>query len=113
MSAAKAAAQFQRLADRYSGDGRISRGRMLVSEGLRVDGRFFVALVGDELLVKLQRDRVAELIAAGLARPFESGKGRVMREWALVSFAASRRWRTLADEALAFVGNWHVASGRS
>jgi len=95
---------FQRLAKRYANEGRVTPGKMLVSQGLRVDGRFFVALVGDQLLVKLPHDRIRELISAGIALPFESGKGRVMREWALVSHSASRRWAALADEALAFVG---------
>jgi hypothetical protein len=78
---------------------------MLVSEGLRVDGRFFAALVGEQLLVKLPHDRVAELISSGIAQQFESGSGRVMREWALVSRSAQRRWSALADEALKFVSS--------
>ena len=104
MTTPNAAAHFQRLTERYANDRRVTPGKMLVSEGLRVDGRFFVALVDDRLLVKLPHDRTAELISAGIARPFESGKGRVMREWALVSHSASRRWAALADEALTFVG---------
>jgi hypothetical protein len=96
-------ATFERIARRCAADPRITRGTMLVSEGLRVDGRFFVALVGESLLVKLPRTRVDELVAAGLADRFESGKGRVMKEWALVSPSAKRRWSGLASEALAFV----------
>ena len=99
-----AAARLQRLTERYANDSRVTPGKMLVSQGLRVDGRFFVALVDGQLLAKLPRDRVAELIASGIAQPFASGKGRVMREWALISHSASRRWSALADEALTFVG---------
>lgn len=105
MTASNAASvQFRRLTERYANDSRVAPGKMLVSEGLRVEGRFFLALVDGQLLVKLPRDRVAELIASGIAQPFESGKGRVMREWALISHSANRRWSALADEALAFVG---------
>ncbi|MFI5229261.1 MAG: hypothetical protein ACHQWU_09345 [Gemmatimonadales bacterium] len=102
-SASGATASFERLARRYTSDSRVSRGKMLRSEGLRVDGRFFAALVGERLLVKLPRLRVDELIADGVGSPFESGKGRVMKEWVVISAKAAPRWPRFADEALAFV----------
>jgi hypothetical protein len=95
---------FERIARRYADDARVTRGKMLASEGLRVDGRFFVASVHGRLLVKLPQQRVQELISAGMEAPFESGKGRVMKEWALVYPSTSRRWPALADESLRFVG---------
>jgi hypothetical protein len=101
--ASAAAAAFERLARRYAANPRVSRGKMLRSEGLRVDGRFFAALAGERLLVKLPRERVDALIADGAGTPFESGKGRIMKEWVLVSTRAVRRWPRLADDALAFV----------
>ena len=103
-SHSRAASAFERLARRYASEKRVSRGQMLVSEGLRVEGRFFAALVNGQLLVKLPHERVAVLISTGIAAPFESGKGRVAKEWALVSSSVTRRWPALADEALAFVG---------
>jgi TfoX/Sxy family transcriptional regulator of competence genes len=74
------------------------------SEGLRVSGRIFAILVRGELVVKLPRDRVDELVDAGAARRFDAGKGRPMREWASVPASASRRWRGLVEEARTFVG---------
>jgi hypothetical protein len=74
------------------------------SEGLRVSGRIFAMLVRGELVVKLPRDRVDELVDAGAARRFDAGKGRPMREWASVPASASRRWRGLVEEARTFVG---------
>lgn len=74
------------------------------SEGLRASGKIFAMLVRGELVVKLPRDRVEELIAAGAARRFDAGKGRPMKEWASVPASASRRWRGLVEEARAFVG---------
>jgi hypothetical protein len=56
-----------------------------------------------ELLVKLGRERVDELIAAGRAREFDpSGAGRPMKDWALVP-EPTEDWLALADEARAFV----------
>ena len=74
------------------------------NEGLRVSGKIFAMLVRGELVVKLPRDRVVELVAAGAARRFDAGKGRPMKEWASVPASASRRWRGLVEEARTFVG---------
>jgi TfoX/Sxy family transcriptional regulator of competence genes len=74
------------------------------NEGLRVSGRIFAMLVRGELVVKLPRDRVDDLVDAGAARRFDAGKGRPMKEWASVPASASRRWRGLVEEARAFVG---------
>jgi TfoX/Sxy family transcriptional regulator of competence genes len=71
--------------------------------GLRVSGKIFAMLVGGELVVKLPRDRVDELVDAGVATRFDAGKGRPMKEWASLPPSASRRWRALVDEARAFV----------
>jgi TfoX/Sxy family transcriptional regulator of competence genes len=74
------------------------------NEGLRVSGKIFAMLVRGELVVKLPRDRVDELVGAGAARRFDAGKGRPMKEWASVPASASRRWKGLVEEARTFVG---------
>jgi Protein of unknown function (DUF419). len=71
--------------------------------GLRVSGKIFAMLVRDELVVKLPKDRVDDLVEAGVARPFDAGKGRPMKEWASVPANASRRWKGLVEEARSFV----------
>lgn len=78
------------------------------NEGLRVGGKIFAMLVRGELVVKVPRSRVDELVDAGIAVRFDAGKGRPMTEWASVGPEASRRWRGLVEEARAFVG----AAGR-
>jgi hypothetical protein len=72
--------------------------------GLRVSGKIFAMLVRGELVVKLPKDRVDELVEAGVARRFDAGKGRPMKEWASVAANASRRWKGLVEEAKVFVG---------
>ena len=82
------------------------------NEGLRVSGKVFAMLVRGELVVKLPKDRVDELVDAGAARRFDAGaarrfdagKGRPMKEWASVPASASRRWKALVEEARVFVG---------
>ena len=74
------------------------------NEGLRVSGKIFAMLVRGELVVKLPKDRVDELVDVGAARRFDAGKGRPMTEWASVPVSASRRWKGLVEEARTFVG---------
>ena len=71
--------------------------------GLRITGKIFAMLVRDELVVKLPADRVAELSASGVGRPFDAGKGRPMKEWISVPAKAGRRWPAIVEEARVFV----------
>ena len=72
--------------------------------GLRISGKIFAMLVGGEVVVKLPKGRVDELVEAGVARRFDAGKGRPMKEWASVPASASRRWKGLVEQARVFVG---------
>jgi TfoX/Sxy family transcriptional regulator of competence genes len=78
-----------------------SEGGKFGSAGLKVQGKIFAMLVRGDLVVKLPRQRVAELIAAGHGRPFDANKGRPMAEWFVAN--AECDWQQLAKEALSFV----------
>jgi hypothetical protein len=60
-------------------------------------------LVKEELVVKLPRARVEELVAEGAGVPFDPEHGRLMREWIAVSPSDRSQWIRLAEEARAFV----------
>jgi hypothetical protein len=73
--------------------------------GLRIQGKIYAMVVRGELVVKLPRERVEELLSSGLGKRFNAGKtDRVMREWLSVPANASRRWTRLVNEAREFVG---------
>jgi hypothetical protein len=73
--------------------------------GLRIQGKIYAMVVRGELVVKLPRERVEQLLASGTAKPFGAGKtDRVMKEWASVPASGSRRWEGLVNEARQFVG---------
>ena len=72
---------------------------------LRIGGKIFAMLVRGRLVVKLPRQRVDGLIAAGHGEHFDPGRGRLMREWLSLSPAADADWLSLAQEALAFVAS--------
>jgi hypothetical protein len=72
--------------------------------GLRINGKIFAMLVKGELVVKLPKDRVDELVASGAGTQFDPGHGRLMKEWASLPPDSSEDWERLAGEALQFVG---------
>ena len=84
-------------------DPEVSEALMMGKPSLKRGSKMFGGYRDGELLVKLGRERVDELVAAGRARPFDpSGAGRPMKDWALVS-EPDDDWLALADEARAFV----------
>ncbi|MGW4064272.1 hypothetical protein ACWEGE_38690 [Amycolatopsis sp. NPDC004747] len=83
----------------------VATGTMMGFPCLRVSGAFFASCdhrTGD-LIVKLPRDRVEQLIADGVGKPFAPA-GRVFREWVLIAGRDEHLWVALVEEALEFVG---------
>jgi hypothetical protein len=79
-------------------------GRGFGSSALKIDNRIFAMLAsGDRFVVKLPRQRVDALIAAGEGQPFEPrNDGRLMKEWLVVRPGLEARWLPLAQEAFEF-----------
>ena len=77
------------------------------SSALKVNGSIFAMLTRNQLVVKLPRARVDALVRGGVGTPFTAGKSRPMKEWLAVIGDEEQTWRTLAHEALAFVGYRH------
>jgi hypothetical protein len=98
--------RFEQLAAGFHADPEITEGTGFGSApGLRVKGKIFAMLVKGELVVKLPKGRVDELVASGAAAQFDPGHGRLMKEWASVAPESSEDWERLAGEALQFVGS--------
>ncbi len=76
------------------------------SSGLRVNNKVFAMISAKgEFVVKLPRERVNELVSAGVGEHFDPGHGRLMREWLAVDAASEERWLPLAREAMEFVAS--------
>jgi len=74
------------------------------ASGLRVGGKIFAMRSSNgAFVVKLPRQRVDALIAAGRGERFDPGHGRLMKEWVVVEPAFADEWLSLAQEAKAFV----------
>ena len=85
-------------------DGVRQEGKGFGSSALKVNGSIFAMLSSrGEFVVKLPRQRVAQLVATGDAVHYDGGKGRPMKEWLAVPAGSRLDWSALADEALTFV----------
>jgi hypothetical protein len=78
--------------------------RAFGSTSLKTNGKIFAMLVGERLVLKLDRRRVDELIGSGDGERFDPGHGRLMKEWLSVAADADdAAWLQLATESEAFV----------
>jgi hypothetical protein len=81
----------------------VGRSTMMGYPCVRRAGRFFASFDtrADALVVKLPRERVGELIAAGIGDPF-APNGRVFREWVTIRPLDSELWADVLAEARDF-----------
>ena len=95
---------FWKIADEMIAEGEAEEGTMMGHPCLRTGGQFFATILGEreEVVVKLPKERVTELIREEIGLPFAPA-GRKFKEWAALPKEQSRRWRRLIAEAKAFV----------
>ncbi|MSQ23985.1 MAG: hypothetical protein EXR58_05480 [Chloroflexi bacterium] len=71
---------------------------------LKLNNRVFACLFKGQLVLKLSKERVDQLVAAHEGENFDPGMGRVMREWVAVDPGTPDEWQALMQEARSFVG---------
>jgi hypothetical protein len=69
---------------------------------LRYRRKIFVMFVRGELVLKLPRAQVDELVAAGHGVRFDANKGTPMKEWFSLGPESTLAWPPLARDALRF-----------
>lgn len=99
-------AQFWDVAEPYLASGAAVEGTMMGHQCLRSAGSGgFVATVErstGNLVVKLPKERVAELIDAGVGEAFAPA-GKVFKEWVALPDFDEERWSELLEESMSFV----------
>jgi hypothetical protein len=58
-----------------------------------------------KFVVKLPRQRIDILVAAGQGERFDPGHGRLMKEWLTLAPSSDEEWLSLAREAREFVAS--------
>ena len=96
--------RFAAVIDAFARERRVTIGTMMASVGLKVGGKIFAMLVRGDLVVKLPRERVTELVDAGFGRQFDPRRdGRLMKEWVVLA-GDDPPWVKVSREAFDFVG---------
>jgi hypothetical protein len=105
--AASSEKRFEDLVDEFTGQAGITPPGTTGGFGrsaLRVHGRIFAMFVRGQLVVKLPKTRVDELVDSGHGVRFDANKGTPMKEWLALAADSPQPWPALAKEALGFVG---------
>src|SRR5438445_8791861 len=94
--------KFAPVVDAFAKEKNISSGVMMSSFGLKVNQKIFAMHWRGQLVVKLPKPRVDELVATKKGTHFDAGKGRPMKEWIVIP-SGKADWIALAKEAHRFV----------
>ena len=76
---------------------------MMNAVGLKTSRKFFAMVVKGELVVKLPRERVDELVAGRTGRRFDPSHGRLMKEWVTLRPRDATTCAAYVEEARRFV----------
>ena len=95
--------EFQKVVSMFADHRDVKFGKMFsASSVLNVNGKIFAMCRKGDLVVKLPRDRVDELIDARKGTRFDPGHGRIMKEWIVIP-EKKEDWQKLSKEAYTFV----------
>ncbi len=92
---------WELAAELMAQDPRVVEGTIMKARCLRV-GNEFLALAdfkGSGMVIKLTRERVAEIVLSGGGQPFAPA-GRVFKEWVALPEPEAERWRELLREGI-------------
>lgn len=100
--------RFWGVADGFIASGRVEEGTVMGHHCLRATPRGgFVATVDrstGNLVVKLPREHVEELVESGNGLPFAPG-GKTFRDWVQIPTYNADEWAQLIDDSISFVAS--------
>jgi TfoX/Sxy family transcriptional regulator of competence genes len=100
-----AEALFDEISRTFLGSPSVTTAKMFGGSALKVKNKVFACFYKEKLVLKLPRERVDDLVAAGGAVHFDSGTGRPAREWVALDTSRGKEWLGLARDAQKFVAS--------
>jgi hypothetical protein len=94
--------EFSQIIESFLSDPSVSSGKMFGSIALKTNGKVFAMQVKGELVVKLPRADVDQLVVSNAGRYFDPGHGKLMKEWVAVA-SGKTPWLPLAKAAHRFL----------
>lgn len=74
-------------------------------ESLKIRKKIFAMFSKGDFIVKLQKERVAELLNSKEGQPYDPGTGKIMKEWVIIPEEFSEKWMDYTLEAKQFAEN--------
>ena len=72
-------------------------------ESLKIKKKMFAFPTKDgNIIVKLPKERVTELLGSGEGLPYDPGSGKIMKEWVIIPSKYSDKWFDFVEEAMKF-----------
>jgi TfoX/Sxy family transcriptional regulator of competence genes len=94
---------FAPVVEAFAKDPQVTCGKMMASFCLKVNGKIFAMMVNGQLVAKLAKERVDDLVQSGKGEYFDPRHdGRLMKEWVVLT-GATPPWVELARKAHRFV----------
>jgi hypothetical protein len=95
--------EFSKVVSSFADQRDVRLSKMFTSSSvLNVNGKIFAMCRKGELVVKLPKERVDELVARRKGQRFDPGRGRTMKEWIVVP-PGKEDWLRIAKEGYEFV----------
>lgn len=94
--------RFVPVVNAFAHDRKVTRGKLMASYGLRINGKIFAMFSRERFVVKLPKEIVDELVSTRQGERFDPGHGRLMKEWVVVR-EGKADWVDLARQAYRFV----------
>jgi len=69
------------------------------AQGIKLGGKMFAMFYKGQLLVKLDPERVSQVIASGDGLPYDPGTGKPMKNRVLIPDTNTDRWVAYCDES--------------
>ncbi len=71
-------------------------------EALKIKKKMFAFPNEENIVVKLPKERVTELLESGEGLPNDPGNGKIMKEWVTIPLASLDKWIAYANEGMKF-----------
>ena len=71
-------------------------------ESLKIKRKMFAFPNEENIVVKLPKERVTELLNSGEGLPYDPGNGKIMKEWVIIPLKSSDKWTDYVKEGMKF-----------
>lgn len=72
------------------------------AKGIKQGKKLIVMFMKGDLIVKLPKERVVEIVASGEGKPFDPGTGKPMKNWVLIPETRKDLWIKYSEEAKSY-----------